>query len=204
MAPGDHIKVYHGIYTHHGIDCGDGTVIHYKGGLDQKINAVISRTAKRIFSSGREIFVVNYKECLPPESVMKLAYSRLNENNYHLLFNNCEHFAMYCKTGQFENNLIDLGVVKLGDAAIVAVKNPATAIGDVVNGVVCFGVKNLTSQATEISNVAITNTTNTTEDIKQGVVESIDRCSNAIEEVKTVARETVNTVEVSLKNWLNF
>ncbi|HRT20579.1 MAG TPA: lecithin retinol acyltransferase family protein, partial [Candidatus Hydrogenedentes bacterium] len=31
MARGDHIKVRRFLYSHHGIDCGDGTVIHYTG-----------------------------------------------------------------------------------------------------------------------------------------------------------------------------
>ena len=32
------------------------------------------------------------------ESVER-AYSRLGENGYNLIFKNCEHFAMWCKTG---------------------------------------------------------------------------------------------------------
>jgi hypothetical protein len=29
MTKGDHIYINCGAFTHHGIDCGDGTVIHY-------------------------------------------------------------------------------------------------------------------------------------------------------------------------------
>lgn len=32
MQKGDHLYVSRGLYTHHGIDCGDGTVIHYREG----------------------------------------------------------------------------------------------------------------------------------------------------------------------------
>lgn len=34
-----------------------------------------------------------------PEETVSRAYSRLHEERYHLLFNNCEHFALWCKTG---------------------------------------------------------------------------------------------------------
>ena len=34
-----------------------------------------------------------------PEETIRRAYSRLGEDEYSLLFNNCEHFAVWCKTG---------------------------------------------------------------------------------------------------------
>jgi Lecithin retinol acyltransferase len=39
MARGDHIYVHRLGYTHHGINCGDGTVIHYTDEVGQKSNA---------------------------------------------------------------------------------------------------------------------------------------------------------------------
>ncbi|MDE5831871.1 MAG: lecithin retinol acyltransferase family protein [Desulfovibrio sp.] len=47
-----------------------------------------------------------------PEETISRARSRLGENRYNLLFNNCEHFAIWCKTGVSEswqvNALLDL------------------------------------------------------------------------------------------------
>ncbi|WP_354670015.1 lecithin retinol acyltransferase family protein [Paenibacillus sp. BSR1-1] len=36
-----------------------------------------------------------------PEETIKRAYKKINqgEGSYNLIFNNCEHFAFWCKTG---------------------------------------------------------------------------------------------------------
>ncbi len=102
MARGDQIYVYRellnigGIYEHHGIDCGDDTVIHYR-----KPSEVIERTSLATFSRGNLVYVKQYTEgfCFVPEVVVERAESRLGEQKYNLLFNNCEHFATWCKTG---------------------------------------------------------------------------------------------------------
>jgi hypothetical protein len=99
---GDQLYVYRtfwnleGVYQHHGIDCGDGTIIHYR-----KPSEVIERTSLEIFSKGNSISVKQYSKgfCFVPEVVVSRAKSRLGETDYNLLFNNCEHFATWCKTG---------------------------------------------------------------------------------------------------------
>jgi len=45
----------------------------------------------------------NYKDISAKETVRR-AKSKLGETGYSLLFNNCEHFAMWCKTGIAEFN----------------------------------------------------------------------------------------------------
>jgi hypothetical protein len=103
MARGDQIYVLRpfaamqGIYEHHGIDCGDGSVIHYRKPDDQ--DATISRTSLGAFAQGQRIAVKRYTTCLIPEDVVQRAESRLGEQQYDLLTNNCEHFANWCKTG---------------------------------------------------------------------------------------------------------
>ncbi|MGL5831719.1 MAG: lecithin retinol acyltransferase family protein [Waterburya sp.] len=102
MAKGDCIYVYRnfgqlqGVYKHYGIDCGDGTVIHYR-----KPQEIIERTSLATFSRGNPIYVAEYSEGFGyiPDVVVERAKSRLGENNYNLLSNNCEHFASWCKTG---------------------------------------------------------------------------------------------------------
>lgn len=99
---GDQIYVYRhfwnleGLYQHHGIDCGDGTVIHYR-----KPSEIIERTSFATFSRGNSVSIKNYSQdfCFVPNVVVSRAESRLGEENYNLLFNNCEHFATWCKTG---------------------------------------------------------------------------------------------------------
>jgi hypothetical protein len=99
MAYGDHIYAWrHGFaFEHHGIDCGDGTVIEYQGP-----NKPIRQVTREVFSEGAPIKVVHYEpeECLPSGEVVKRAKQSLGERNYNLVFNNCERFAIWCKTGE--------------------------------------------------------------------------------------------------------
>ena len=100
MGRGDQIYVIRkflnleGVYEHHGIDCGDGSVIHYR-----KTTETIERTPIVNFSHGQKIYLRNYKAGFIPDVVIHRATSRLGEKKYNLLFNNCEHFATWCKTG---------------------------------------------------------------------------------------------------------
>lgn len=96
MAKGDHIYINCGAYTHHGIDCGDGTAIHYIG---ETLQGVISRTSIDSFTSEKQLFVRQYDIHDLSDIVIKRAESRLGEDKYDLIFNNCEHFAAWCKTG---------------------------------------------------------------------------------------------------------
>lgn len=123
---GDQIYVYRhfwnleGLYQHHGIDCGDGTVIHYR-----KPSEIIERTSFATFSRGNSVSIKNYSQgfCFVPDVVVNRAESRLGEENYNLLFNNCEHFATWCKTGISDSKQIrdfvpaigKLDTSKLGD-----------------------------------------------------------------------------------------
>lgn len=42
-----------------------------------------------------------------PEETIQRAKSRLGETKYSLLFNNCEHYAIWCKTGIHESHQIE-------------------------------------------------------------------------------------------------
>jgi hypothetical protein len=98
MARADHIYVERdkfGVfaYTHHGIDCGNGTVIEYS-------EDCIRRIPIAEFSQGKTIYQEQYDYCDSPNIVIQRAESRLGERKYNLVFNNCEHFATWCKTGK--------------------------------------------------------------------------------------------------------
>ena len=109
MAKGDRIYAYRnlwnvdGLYQHHGIDCGDGTVIHYR-----KPSETIERTSLETFARGNPIYVAEYGDGFGyiPDVVVERAESRLGERKYNLLFNNCEHFANWCKTGVSESKQV--------------------------------------------------------------------------------------------------
>jgi len=109
MARGDQIYVMQeflslqGVYEHHGIDCGDGTVIHQR-----KRTETIERTSLATFmnEAKSKVYVRHYPVCFIPDVVVQRAQSRLGEKNYNLLFNNCEHFATWCKTGVSESRQV--------------------------------------------------------------------------------------------------
>jgi hypothetical protein len=113
MARGDQIYVMRpllsveGVYEHHGIDCGDGTVIHYHKGDD----AVVTRTTMEGFARGTSVYTKQQPLAFIPDIVVQRAESRLGERQYNLLTNNCEHFANWCKTGRNESQqLINYGL----------------------------------------------------------------------------------------------
>lgn len=114
MAKGDHIFVQRPLYTHHGIDCGDGTVIHYTGEPGQKRNAAVKRTGIQDFTSGGNLLIRYYGKPDTVEKTLERAFSRLGEDSYNLFFNNCEHFATWCKTGKKNSEQ----VVRAADAVV--------------------------------------------------------------------------------------
>ena len=105
MAAADHLQVprQHGLFKHHGIDLGDGTVAHYLEGRE------ILRSPQAEFSRGQPLSVVPYleSECSPAGVTLRRAMGRLGEQSYNLLFNNCEHFAHWCKTGRHRSAQVE-------------------------------------------------------------------------------------------------
>lgn len=101
MKAGDHLVTSRTGYTHHGLYIGNGEVIHYSGGNDNVFSkGAISITSLREFSNGcgvsvKEHFFRTYDE----EESIERAYSRLNEDWYNVLLNNCEHFVTWCIVG---------------------------------------------------------------------------------------------------------
>jgi hypothetical protein len=100
MARGDQVYAYReflnldGVYEHHGVDCGDGSVIHYR-----KPSEIVERTSMETFARGGKVYIRPYPVRYIPDTVIQRAESRLGECKYNLLFNNCEHFATWCVTG---------------------------------------------------------------------------------------------------------
>ncbi|MNW11485.1 NC domain protein [compost metagenome] len=45
-------------------------------------------------------------KCTREEAVRK-AYSKLNVTGYNLIYNNCEHFVVWCRDGDRKDNNID-------------------------------------------------------------------------------------------------
>jgi hypothetical protein len=121
--PGDHIKTARTGYEHHGIYVGDNEVIHYSGDK-AKSGATIRRDTLGVFSQDQPVEVVMYARRFGGTKAVSHAVSRLEENNYSLVGNNCEHFARWCVTGDRESE---------------QVTDRAAMVGAVVGGVAATG-----------------------------------------------------------------
>ena len=76
MSRGDHVYVRRRRhYSHHGIDCGDGTVIHYVG--ERGTVRRVERTSWKDFAGGDTVHVRHHKARLPAEDIVRNAESRL-------------------------------------------------------------------------------------------------------------------------------
>ena len=103
MAAADHLQVprQHGLFNHHGIDLGDGTVAHYLEGRE------ILRSSTDDFRQGQPLTVIAHADASPTRVTLRRAMGGLGEQDYNLLFNNCEHFATWCKTGRHRSSQVD-------------------------------------------------------------------------------------------------
>ena len=54
-----------------------------------------------------DVYVLKHDNCLDPEEVVRNARSRLKERKYWPFTNNCEHFAMWCKTGKSSSDQVN-------------------------------------------------------------------------------------------------
>lgn len=101
MAAGDHLFVAYGLYTHHGIDLGDGTVV-----ASSRTSGMVTRIPFAEFRDGRQVMVRQYEQSDTARVVVTRAVQRVGETGYGLWNNNCEHFATWCKTGRHESTQV--------------------------------------------------------------------------------------------------
>lgn len=95
-------------YTHHGIHVGNGRVVHYAG-LGRFLNrGPVEETTLAAFAGGRAVAVVrNQAARFSAEHVVERARSRLGENRYRIVSNNCEHFCAWCLSGESRSEQIE-------------------------------------------------------------------------------------------------
>ena len=108
MTRGDHIYVRRFGYTHHGIDVGDGRVIHYSGEPGKsKAHASIRYATQDEFAQGGDVIVTNYGKRLGPDETVARAESKLGECDYDLFGQNCEHFASWCSSDRHTSGQVN-------------------------------------------------------------------------------------------------
>jgi len=113
---GAHILTPRWCYSHHGIYVGRGRVVHY-GGLSRALRrGPIEEVSLDQFAQGKPVFVRAQPGPVDREEVVRRARSRLGENRYHVLANNCEHFCEWCMRGQHRSYQVEDLVARYGRA----------------------------------------------------------------------------------------
>ena len=109
-VPGDMVRVQIGSIFHYGVYVGDDAIIAF--GLpplprfaNEPDRFLVVSTDMDVFCCGRipEIAVLDRaerKKRIPPEITVANARQRLGEDGYHMIRNNCEHFAYECVFGE--------------------------------------------------------------------------------------------------------
>jgi hypothetical protein len=126
MAAGDWLRVERRFagstvtYMHHGIDVGDGTVVHARPrDFAQPLDGgSVVRTSRAEFAAGSQVFVTHEPAgAFPPDEIVARALSQVGRDGYCPVVDNCEHFATWCATGERSSRQVEIVVGRIGAAA---------------------------------------------------------------------------------------
>ncbi|WP_321931984.1 lecithin retinol acyltransferase family protein [Paraburkholderia guartelaensis] len=97
---GAHIVTPRRWYTHHGIYVGAGQVVHYDGLSSSLRRGPVAKVSLVEFSNGYPVCLHNDVDVTYSSmEIAARACSRIGEDAYDVLRNNCEHFCSWCLTG---------------------------------------------------------------------------------------------------------
>lgn len=108
---GDVIYTKHNLYRHYGIYINENCVIHYDGKLDDIFlsKMCIRETTMERFLGGKKYYYIDNRESkFDNEEVVSRARKCIGEEKFNLISHNCEHFAMWCKTGKSRSQQVYL------------------------------------------------------------------------------------------------
>ena len=136
---GSHLVSQRVGYTHHGVYIGGSDVIHYSGLADGLNAGPVEKTTLDNFSAGYRFKVKEHPDPkFNSREIVTRAKSRLGEELYSLLNNNCEHFVNWCIDGDHASTQVDIGTgvgggtissaVGLGGRAVVASAGPVAGL----------------------------------------------------------------------------
>ena len=126
LTAGMHVVAHRIGYQHHGIYIGDGQVVAYL--LDTGVTVCSWST----FADGDKVTVYEHDDALyAAEEIVQRALDRVGEDDYNLVFNNCEHFANWCITGQaksYQVREVAIEAAALAAVAALAFHHAQTAV----------------------------------------------------------------------------
>lgn len=127
MARGDRLEVRRRFlggplaYRHHGIDLGDGTVVHARPHDFRRPfgGGIVVRTSLSEFADGEVVRpIIDEPAAFPPDEVARRALAHVGREGYCPVVANCEHFATWCATGRSRSRQVE--AVVRGVAAVAA------------------------------------------------------------------------------------
>jgi hypothetical protein len=105
---GSHVVTARRGYTHHGIFVGDGRVVHYAGLSRVWRRGPVEEVSLDEFARGRPVRVrPSAHPRYDRKEVVARARSRLGEDCYRVLSNNCEHFCEWSLHGEARSRQVE-------------------------------------------------------------------------------------------------
>src|SRR5215831_5168844 len=111
---GAHLITPRFAYAHHGIYVGASTVVHYAAFASNWRRGPVEEVSLARFAHGHPVWVRPAgHDALRREEIVRRARSRLGENRYRLLSNNCEHFSEWCIHGEHRSPQVERLLARL-------------------------------------------------------------------------------------------
>jgi hypothetical protein len=100
LPVGAHLITSRKFYMHHGIHLGGGKVAHYSGFSSSFKPGPIEVTDLERFANGKPVWSYEERCEYSNHEIANRARSRIGENQYRILSNNCEHYCSWCVSGK--------------------------------------------------------------------------------------------------------
>jgi len=122
---GAHLVTPRFAFAHHGIYIGGGRVVHYGSLAHPWRRKPVEEVSLRSFAQHHELWIrAHATPRFAPEEVIGRARSRLGEDEYRLLSNNCEHFCEWCVQGEHRSYQVDV-LVALAYRSFTSRRSPS-------------------------------------------------------------------------------
>ncbi len=133
---GAHLITKRDLYKHHGLYMGSGLVIEYS-----RANGVQIVNIEEFRENCSVEEFIHDDAIFDGDTIIKRALSRIGENKYNLIFNNCEHFCNWAITGVAQSSQVQDVISSVGEAVLSAgISKSKLAKVDVVSPAVAVGV----------------------------------------------------------------
>ncbi|MGL6242288.1 lecithin retinol acyltransferase family protein [Pseudomonas sp.] len=107
LPVGAHLMSPRRFYMHHGIYLGGGNVAHYSGFSSSFRPGPIEVIDLERFANGKTVWMYPQQCEYASHEIANRARSRVGENQYRILSNNCEHFCSWCISGKSYSAQVD-------------------------------------------------------------------------------------------------